>query len=87
MDFPRLQIAILAAALLVFDVVALDLTSRVTYSLIVVVALCLFWQLTWVLPYTILWRKEVLNSTQDEPVRQLSIITSNVLLVKNRFHF
>lgn len=79
MDFPRLQIAILAAALLVFDVVALDLTSKVTCGLIVVAALCLFWQLTWVLPYTIFWRKEVLSSTQDDPARQLSIITSNVL--------
>lgn len=79
MDFPRLQIAILAAALLVFDIVALDLTSKVTCGLIVVAALCLFWQLTWVLPYTIFWRKEVLSSTQDDPARQLSIITSNVL--------
>ena len=79
LDFPRLQIAILAAGLLVFDFLMLDLTSTACWFLIISVALCLVWQLTWVLPYTVLWRKQVLSSTVSDSARKLSIITANVL--------
>lgn len=79
MDFPRLQIAILAIGLLVFDFLALDLSSSITWLVIVAILLCLAWQLMWVLPYTVLWPKEVLSSTVNDPARQLSILTANVL--------
>ncbi|MBA35220.1 MAG: endonuclease [Oleispira sp.] len=79
MDFPRLQIAILAAGLIVFDFIFLDLTLSITWLVIIAALFCLIWQVMWVLPYTFLWRKEVLSSTVDDPLRQLSIITANVL--------
>jgi len=79
MDFPRLQIALLAAALLIVHFIFLDLQMGVTWLLISATALCFFWQLWWVLPYTLLWPNEVKTSKVLDPDRQLSVITSNVL--------
>ena len=79
MDFPRLQIAFLATGILVFDFFALDLTSKISWFIILAALLCLVWQLVWVLPYTRLWRHEVLSSKVNDPARQLSILTANVL--------
>lgn len=79
MDFPRLQIALLAAALLIVHFIFLDLQMIVTWLLISATALCFFWQLWWVLPYTLIWPSEVKTSKEIDPNRQLSIITSNVL--------
>lgn len=79
MDFPRLQIAVIAAVVLLADFVFMDLHASVTWALISVTALCLMWQLWWILPYTPLWPKEVKTATDGSPERQLSILTSNVL--------
>jgi len=79
MDFPRLQIAILSAALLIIHFIFLDLHMMATWLLISATGLCLFWQLWWVLPYTLIWPNEVKASKVVDPDRQLSIITSNVL--------
>ena len=79
MDFPRLQIGALAALLLVFDWIFLDLQQPVTGLLMTAAALCLIWQLCWVLPYTLIWPNEVKSAQANDPARQLSIITSNVL--------
>ena len=79
MDFPRLQFSILAAILLVAHVVFLDLEMMNTQVLIFATALCLVWQLCWILPYTFLYPKEVKTSTESDADKQLSIITSNVL--------
>ena len=78
-DFPRLQIAILAASLLVADILFLDLQTSHAWLLIFATVLCLFWQLWWILPYTVFWSKEVKTSIDDDPKKQLSIMTSNVL--------
>jgi len=79
MDFPRLQIAFLAAALLIAHFLFLDFEMKITWLLITATALSLFWQLWWILPYTFLWPKEVKTSKVRDPNKQLSIITSNVL--------
>ncbi len=79
MDFPRLQIAFLAAALLIVHLLFLDHRMSVTWLLVFATALCLFWQLWWILPYTFLWPKEVKTTKVRDPKKQLSIITSNVL--------
>lgn len=79
MDFPRLQIAIIAAALLIADFVFLDIQLAITWALIVATILCLIWQLWWILPYTLLWRHEVKTASETSPDKQLSILTSNVL--------
>jgi endonuclease/exonuclease/phosphatase (EEP) superfamily protein YafD len=79
MDFPRLQFAIFIAALLIADVVFLDLQSLEAWLLILSAVLCLMWQLWWILPYTVLWRREVKQATSGNVANQISILTANVL--------
>ncbi len=80
MDFPRLQIAVVAAALLVLHGVLLELQAPLTWLLMTATALCFVWQLCWVLPYTPpIWPKEVKTSSATDSDQQLSIITANVL--------
>ena len=79
MDFPRLQIAVLSAILLVVNWSVLDLHMPLSWLLIMASTLCFFWQLSWILPYTLIWPHEVKNSSTANADRQLSIITANVL--------
>ncbi|MDO6561831.1 endonuclease/exonuclease/phosphatase family protein [Amphritea sp. 1_MG-2023] len=79
MDFPRLQIAVIAAVLLLADLIFLDLQALIAWALISATTLCLLWQLWWILPYTPCWPKEVKTATESSQERQISILTSNVL--------
>ncbi|UJF21655.1 endonuclease/exonuclease/phosphatase family protein [Shewanella sp. OMA3-2] len=79
MDFPRLQFAIYIAILLLADFLLLDMQSAFTWPLIIVATLCLIWQLWWILPYTILWPREVKKACGNSRENQLSIMTANVL--------
>lgn len=79
MDFPRLQVAVLAALLLFSHLFYLDFSQPLAWCLFLVTGLCLCWQGWWVMPYTRFWPREVKTAKQGEPEKQLSIITSNVL--------
>ena len=78
MDFPRLQFMIFAAALLIGQLLLLDRATITAQALIIATAGCLIWQLWWILPFTLLWRKEVKFSNDSTAEKQLSILTSNV---------
>ncbi|MDC6350103.1 endonuclease/exonuclease/phosphatase family protein [Zeaxanthinibacter sp. PT1] len=79
MDFPRLQITCLAVVLLFFLFFFAELHKTTFWILIAVTAICLIWQLWWILPYTPLWPKEVLDDEVGVPETNISFITSNVL--------
>lgn len=79
MDFPRLQFAVCSAVLLITQFLFLDTQAIVTQAMIAITALCLLWQSWWILPYTILWPREVKTSIDGNADSQLSILTSNVL--------
>ena len=79
MDFPRVQITALAISLLVVQLFVLDFQQLMSWLLLIAITLCLAWQLWWVLPYTVLWRKEVKTAKNAPIEQQLSVITSNVL--------
>jgi endonuclease/exonuclease/phosphatase (EEP) superfamily protein YafD len=79
MDFPRLQFMVFSLALLITIFVFLDKGSAITLILASATVICLIWQLWWILPYTMLWSKEVKFCEEVDPERQISIITSNVL--------
>ncbi|XPS90009.1 uncharacterized protein Dvar_80280 [Desulfosarcina variabilis str. Montpellier] len=66
LDFPRLQIGSFAALLLFAHLFFLDLNTATTWALLAVTAICMTWQLRWVLPYTFLW-----------PIRQTTIGQQN----------
>mgnify|MGYP002395784388 CR=1 FL=1 len=77
--FPRLQILIFITSLLFAILFFVDLPFPLNLMLISANALCIIWQLWWILPYTPLWKKEVKSCEEGDPRRNLSIITSNVL--------
>ena len=58
---------------------SLDFQLLSTVVLITVNALCLIWQLWWIIPYTPLWKKEVQTCVDTNPRKNISILTSNVL--------
>jgi endonuclease/exonuclease/phosphatase (EEP) superfamily protein YafD len=79
LDFPRLQIGGLAALLLLTHLIFLDLQATTTWAMLAVTTICVFWQLWWILPYTFLWPKEVIDSIDADSDRKICILTSNVL--------
>ncbi|MET0855690.1 MAG: endonuclease/exonuclease/phosphatase family protein [Telluria sp.] len=79
LDFPRLQIAIAAVAVLVAQFVFLDLSEGKTYVLIAVTAACLVYQAWWIIPYTMPYPNEVKTSTAGETADRIRILTANVL--------
>ncbi len=79
MDFPRMQLAILAALLALIQVLYLDLATASALVLVGITLACLVWQLWWIIPYTILWRAEVKTAEFPSSNRKLSILTANVL--------
>lgn len=80
LDFPRLQLAVVALVLLVTEIVVLELNSAGAWSLIALVGLCLAWQTWWIAPFTQLASVEVAAapdiSDADDSIR---ILTANVL--------
>lgn len=80
LDFPRLQFAVSALALLLAEWVWLDADPLLSWVLMTLTASCLGWQLWWILPYTRLWPVEVASAGLDAVDDGLSILTSNVLM-------
>ncbi len=85
-DFPRMQLACCAALLILLQLIFLNLSEIPSWAVIAATALCLAWQLWWVLPYTKLWRTEVRASKNVDADRQLSILTANVLTSNRDVH-
>lgn len=86
MDFPRMQLAICSACLVLLQLTILNLSEPQTWLIIITTTLCLVWQLWWILPYTKLWRVEVHGSQNVDSSRQLSILTANVLTTNRDAH-
>jgi endonuclease/exonuclease/phosphatase (EEP) superfamily protein YafD len=79
LDFPRLQIAAVALAVLVAEAVFLDIGERESPILMLVTAACLAYQAWWILPYTRPWKNEVKQAVGGAPGDRLRILTANVL--------
>jgi len=80
MDFPRMQLAVSAALLLLLQIIFLNTEEPGVRVLIVITLVCLVWQLWWVLPYTFVWPAEVKTTKNPEPDAKLDILTANVLM-------
>ena len=79
LDFPRLQIAVLAVAVLLALLFLLDLDEGVTQILLAITVACLIYQVWWIAPYTGLYRREVKAAIAGPESGQLRILTANVL--------
>ncbi len=80
LDFPRLQLAVLALLLLVAEIAVLDRGLAGTWTLVALVGLCLVWQGWWIAPFTPLASVEVADAPADaDPDDSIRILTANVL--------
>ena len=79
LDFPRLQLLVVALLLLLMEFLLLDLSQPFTWGLLVVAFLCLLYQAWWITPYTPLFPLEVKSATITDSQRKIRIITANVL--------
>lgn len=79
LDFPRLQIAILALGVLVAEGFLLDMGERTSPVLLVVTAACVAYQAWWIIPYTRPFPNEVKLALDAAPGDRIRILTANVL--------
>lgn len=82
LDFPRLQLFILAAALLSLELLALDLAQPLPLLSVLITVSCLVYQAWWILPYTRFYPVEVksASSNQAREPQAFKIMTANVLM-------
>ena len=78
-DFPRLQIAVVAALVLLLQVVLLDFAETATVVLVGLTALCLGYQVWWIAAYTPFFPLEVQPAPADDPDNTICIMNANVL--------
>lgn len=85
-DFPRLQIALIAAVILLAQLVMLDISVLLHAILMLLTVICLTIQLWWVVPYTPMFPTEVKLAHDVAPGRTISVLTSNVLTPNRQAH-
>ena len=78
-DFPRLQIAILAAVIIFTALLSFDFVSAWHWLIVQVAGFCVIWQLWWIFPYTRFSASEVRPSEASDALGEISLLTSNVL--------
>ena len=79
LDFPRLQLAVAASALLVVQLLFLDLSEFGSHALITVTVTCLIYQAWWIIPYTKVYPNEVTAAIGAGMADRIRIMTANVL--------
>lgn len=78
-DFPRLQLTILSAIVLVAAIIAEGVGSTLQNWLVAINFGILVYQLWWILPYTIIWKKEVKKARPGDDAKRLRLLAANVL--------
>lgn len=78
-DFPRLQIALLAAVCCALATLSLDLSSRTNQLVLAALLTTLAVQLAYLLPYSPLWPRQVPDAGTAEAGHRLRLLVSNVL--------
>lgn len=79
LDFPRLQLSVLAALLLILQFLVLDLDSATAWLMIIPTGISLVLQAWWIVPYLPFYPKEVKTARDSAPEHRLRILTANVL--------
>lgn len=79
LDFPRFQLAVLAGMVLLATLITDGNSSNLQTWLMLVNLTILVYQLWWILPYTIVWKKEVKKARSGDDARQLRVLAANVL--------
>ena len=79
LDFPRLQLCVLAFALLIAQAYLLSYSELLQVFISVVAIGCLAYQAWWIIPYTWLWPHEVKSAEPDSNKPRLTVMAANVL--------
>lgn len=79
LDFPRLQLSVLALALLGAQCLILQYPKPLHLLLSAIVTGCLVYQAWWIIPYTRLWPNEVKSADTDESKPRIRVMAANVL--------
>lgn len=79
LDFPRLQIAILALLVLIAEPFLLDLSEVTSDVLVAITAACLLYQAWWIFPYLRIYPNEVKTAVNSDMTERIRILTANVL--------
>lgn len=82
-DFPRLQLFVIAAALVAAQLTLLDASQPISWLLILATVACAVYQAWWILPYTPLYPREARSVETDDDAVRLSLITANVLMTNH----
>ncbi|WP_017444998.1 endonuclease/exonuclease/phosphatase family protein [Gayadomonas joobiniege] len=85
-DFPRAQISVLASLLLVLQLYFYSFTKITDWIAFLSVLVALGWQISWILPYTPLWKTQVKSALPDNKGTSIKILTSNVLKPNSNTH-
>ncbi|WP_181297267.1 endonuclease/exonuclease/phosphatase family protein [Pseudomonas sp. Q2-TVG4-2] len=79
LDFPRLQLCVLAFALLLAQALLLPYSEPLQIMISVLVVGCLAYQAWWIIPYTRLWRPEVKTADTSRDRPRIRVMAANVL--------
>ena len=77
-DFPRVQIALLATALVAVQWLLLDSDREWVQAMVGITAACAVYQWWWILPYSPLYPKEVPDAKATTALPSLRLMTANV---------
>ncbi len=79
LDFPRMQFALFALALLIIQLLVLDGSQPITWCLWLATLGCLAYQAWWIIPYTALFPVEVAPAQEHDTDHRVRMMTANVL--------
>jgi len=79
-DFPRAQLTAIATVLLVLFFFWYDPRNILHNVFLGMLGLSILYQLFCILPYTPLWRTQVLNSSENDPAIRVSLLIMNILM-------
>lgn len=79
-DFPRLQVAVVAGIALFGIAFAGDLTGLRDGLMAAALIIAIVWQLTLILPYTVIWPMALENAAGDPGPGSLRLMVANVLM-------
>ena len=79
LDFPRLQLCVLAFALLLAQALLLSYSEPLQVLISALAIFCLAYQAWWIIPYTRLWRSEVKTAVPGRDKPRIRVMAANVL--------
>lgn len=84
-DFPRIQISVLLMLNIALAIWIYDFDKWYQIAILMLLCISLIYQCWLILPYTFLWKKQVLRYGGDENENEISILVSNVLTSNTQY--